>query len=180
MLIQHYGFDSAINAFKEHLWRHQYQSGILIQDFISPWVGIKSYQCLKVISDQLESLDVSFHVPKYNIFIIFNINCSFKKKTFQFISSHFIFPVSHSKVGCIFPMVVISILPHAGFGQNHREHALHFSFLPKIRTYISFVDNMKSTLCKSTITHCFSSIHFIFNEIIPMTIGLLGWGKVVI
>ena len=32
------------------------------------------------------------------------------------------------KVGCVFPMVVVSILPHAEFGQNdHREDAPHFS-----------------------------------------------------
>ena len=32
-----------------------------------------------------------------------------------------------SKVGCVFPMVVVSILPHAEFGQNdHREHTPHF------------------------------------------------------
>ena len=70
---------------------------------ISPWVGIKSYLYLKVISDQLESLDVSFHVPKYNIFIIFN------------------------NVGCVFLMVLVSILPQAEFGPNdHREGAPHF------------------------------------------------------
>ena len=32
-----------------------------------------------------------------------------------------------SKVGCVFPMVVVSILPHAEFGPNdHREDASHF------------------------------------------------------
>ena len=31
------------------------------------------------------------------------------------------------KVGCVFPMVVVSILPHAEIGPNdHREDALHF------------------------------------------------------
>ena len=33
-----------------------------------------------------------------------------------------------SKVGCVFPMVVVSILPHAEFGPNdHREDAPHFT-----------------------------------------------------
>ena len=33
-----------------------------------------------------------------------------------------------SKVGCVFPMVVVSILPHAEFGPNdHRKDALHFN-----------------------------------------------------
>ena len=32
-----------------------------------------------------------------------------------------------SKVGCVFPMVIASILPHAEFGPNdHREDAPHF------------------------------------------------------
>ena len=31
------------------------------------------------------------------------------------------------KVGCVFPMVIVSILPHAEFGPNdHREDAPHF------------------------------------------------------
>ena len=35
--------------------------------------------------------------------------------------------MSHSKVGCVFAMVVVSILPHAKFGRNdHREDAPHF------------------------------------------------------
>ena len=34
------------------------------------------------------------------------------------------------KVGCIYPMVVVSILPHAEFGPNeHQEEAHHFIFL---------------------------------------------------
>ena len=33
-----------------------------------------------------------------------------------------------AKVGCVFPMVVVSILPHAEFGPNdHREDAPHFT-----------------------------------------------------
>ena len=36
------------------------------------------------------------------------------------------FGVNH-KVGCVFPMVAVPILPHAEFGRNdHREYALHF------------------------------------------------------
>jgi len=36
---------------------------------------------------------------------------------------------SISKVGCVFPMVVVSILLHAELGRNdHREGALHFIF----------------------------------------------------
>jgi len=32
-----------------------------------------------------------------------------------------------NKVGCVFPMFVVSILPHAEFGSNdHREDAPHF------------------------------------------------------
>ena len=31
-------------------------------------------------------------------------------------------------MGCVFPMVVVSIQPHAEFGQNdHREDALYFT-----------------------------------------------------
>ena len=33
--------------------------------------------------------------------------------------------MSH-KMGCVFQMVVVSILPYAEFGRNHREDALHF------------------------------------------------------
>ena len=34
------------------------------------------------------------------------------------------------KVGCLFPMVVVSILPHADFGPNdHRDDALHFTMV---------------------------------------------------
>ena len=32
------------------------------------------------------------------------------------------------KVGCVFPMVIVTILPHAEFGPNdHREKASHFT-----------------------------------------------------
>ena len=32
-----------------------------------------------------------------------------------------------SKVGCVFPMIVVSLLPHADYGRNdHREDAFHF------------------------------------------------------
>ena len=32
-----------------------------------------------------------------------------------------------NKMGCVFPMVILSILPHAEFGPNdHRENAPHF------------------------------------------------------
>ena len=35
----------------------------------------------------------------------------------------------YNKVGCVFPMIAVSILSHAEFGQNdHREDALHISF----------------------------------------------------
>ena len=34
------------------------------------------------------------------------------------------------KVGCVFPMVVVSILPHSEFGRNdHWEDAPHFNFM---------------------------------------------------
>ena len=37
---------------------------------------------------------------------------------------------SVSKVGCVFPIVVVSILPHAEFGPNeHREDASHLIIL---------------------------------------------------
>ena len=36
--------------------------------------------------------------------------------------------VGQNKVGCVFPMIVVSILPHAEFGpNNHREYASHFN-----------------------------------------------------
>ena len=35
-----------------------------------------------------------------------------------------------SKEGCVFPMVVVSLLPHAELGPNdHREHAPDFTIL---------------------------------------------------
>ena len=35
---------------------------------------------------------------------------------------------SHHKVGCVFPMVTVSILLHVEFGRNdHREDAPHFT-----------------------------------------------------
>ena len=41
-----------------------------------------------------------------------------------------------TKLGCIFPMVIVSILPHTEFGPNdHWEDAPHFKILT--RTYFS-------------------------------------------
>ena len=35
----------------------------------------------------------------------------------------------HNKVGRVFSMVIVSILPHAGFGPNdHRKDTLHFTY----------------------------------------------------
>ena len=40
-----------------------------------------------------------------------------------------------TKVGCVFPMVVSPILPHAEFGRNdHQEDAPHFRFQKKSRS----------------------------------------------
>ena len=37
------------------------------------------------------------------------------------------YQLSFSKVGRVFLMVVVPMLPHAGFGRNdHRKYALHF------------------------------------------------------
>ena len=37
------------------------------------------------------------------------------------------------KVGCVFPVVVVSILPHAEFGRNvHREEAPYFIILDQV------------------------------------------------
>ena len=45
------------------------------------------------------------------------------------------------KVGCVFPMVLVSILPHAEFGRNdHRENAPHFIILPHL---------LSTTVCPS-------------------------------
>ena len=39
------------------------------------------------------------------------------------------------KVGCVFPMVIIPILPRAEFGPNdHREDAAHFIYIPMGKT----------------------------------------------
>ena len=36
--------------------------------------------------------------------------------------------IRSGKVGCVFPMIVVSLLPHAKVGPNdHREDATHFS-----------------------------------------------------
>ena len=34
-------------------------------------------------------------------------------------------PVSVINVGCVFPMVFVHVLPHAGFGHNHYRNASH-------------------------------------------------------
>ena len=40
---------------------------------------------------------------------------------------------NHPKVGCVFAMVVVSILPHLEFGRNDREEdAPHFGVVEKI------------------------------------------------
>ena len=49
----------------------------------------------------------------------------------------------YTKVGCVFPMVVISLLPHAELGlDDHREDALHFN----ISVYISMKDRSSVVL----------------------------------
>ena len=49
-----------------------------------------------------------------------------------------------SKVGCIFLMDVVSILPHAEFGRNdHREDVSHFNYL-----FISFPQSFSSAFDK--------------------------------
>ena len=46
-----------------------------------------------------------------------------------------------NKVGCVFPMVVVSILPHTEFGPNdHREDASHF--ILKYKLTIPFAINI--------------------------------------
>ena len=41
---------------------------------------------------------------------------------------NFIHIYQHTKVGCVYPMVVVSILPHAEFEPNdHQEDAYHFT-----------------------------------------------------
>ena len=51
-----------------------------------------------------------------------------------------------SKVGCVFPLVVVSILPHADFGRNdHREDAPHFNWRSWKKRHIR-----KDKRCKRT------------------------------
>ena len=46
------------------------------------------------------------------------------------------YTVNSCKVGCVFPMVVVPILPHADFGPNdHRENTPHFSTVVYIYVY---------------------------------------------
>ena len=40
------------------------------------------------------------------------------------------------KVGCVFPVVVVSILPYADLGPNyHREDAPHFTIFINVKSY---------------------------------------------
>ena len=53
------------------------------------------------------------------------------------------------KVGCVFSMVLVTILPHAEFGQNgHREDAPHFNFinLATMRDKLDLVADMEGFL----------------------------------
>ena len=55
------------------------------------------------------------------ISLIYEIN------EFQYRRSNYNIESRSYKVGCVFPMVVVSMLPHADFGPNdHRDDALHF------------------------------------------------------
>ena len=48
-------------------------------------------------------------------------------------SQNFEFHPTDIKVGCVFPMVVVSIPPHAEFGPNdHREHPTLYEFYVSI------------------------------------------------
>ena len=59
-------------------------------------------------------------MPKYEI----------EEKLYKDMFEEFIQNKKVCKVGCVFPMVVVSILPHAKFGpRDHREHAPHFTSL---------------------------------------------------
>ena len=46
-----------------------------------------------------------------------------------------------NKVECVFPMVIVSLLPQAELGQNdHREDAPHFIFLGHFEPYLLILD----------------------------------------
>ena len=51
-------------------------------------------------------------------------------------------------MGCVFPMVIVSILPHVAFGPNyHREDALHFTEcnIINIKLGLSFFAELKNS-----------------------------------
>ena len=70
-----------------------------------------------------------YHEVDYNH--IFDENLSNNEKGTGLIESP-------HKVGCVFPMIIIPILPQAGFGLNdHRDHAPHFISLSLVAEKLS-------------------------------------------
>ena len=67
----------------------------------------------------------------------------------------------HCKVGCVFPMVIIPILPQAEFVSNvHREDAPHFTkikfvgFLPDMINFRAGISNVPSVPIAVLVVHC--------------------------
>ena len=79
------------------------------------------------------------------------------KKTFFFVENL----STRNKVGCVFPMVVVSIPPHAGFWLNyHRDDAPHF--------IASRWTNQAHLQCTVDKQHCTPQIIFFdINDILP-------------
>ena len=83
------------------------------------------------------------------------------------------------KVGCVFAMVIVSILPHAEFRRNdHREDAPHFNFVNLPKSDVRRIDFSLSTLtCKcfnlqsvsfSTIRSFLSVLFWVISDASPI------------
>ena len=59
-----------------------------------------------------------------------------------------------SKVGCVFPMVVVSMMPRADFGpSDHRDDALHFTKYIFRLIWLHWMMNWTIVLSKSKLKH---------------------------
>ena len=74
-----------------------------------------------------------------------------------------------SKLRCVFPMVILSILPHAEFGWNdHRESAPHFIICERYRQGVSVLPvPIWSSILKFRITLC----NLNKFSVLPVSIG---------
>ena len=132
---------------------------------------------MKVTEEDSEWEDCSEDEDTRNIITV----NEFVHKRSSFIDSKF----GH-KVGCIFPIVIVPILPHTEFGPNdHRNDALHFSFRCDFMNFV-FCDQTQPTANRVVsdsewIESDEDQIGFDNNDRIDLRFnyGLIPWDRVV-